>query len=519
MFSGNLLRNTQTARTRYGERFAPLALLLAGDRAGGQNRWGQAHVPGGIVLSTARRLTDQAVSRLRERNWDEARNLLARAEAAGPRGSAWLQIALGQMELGDTPAARRALSAAEADMVSNPALHLFRALLCCDLGEWELARKDWWAARNLSPGNQAVPTVQALRYLGEGRLEEALKLLCPEGTGKVFDLTVSPPALGRLVVALEKHLLPRELPESLEAEASPPEREPPVGAAWLLMRRGRKRLEAAWALPIDERASEMRQALAELRAAREQDPKAFRASYYLGEALLSVAEHDRDRDQRPGPRTVAWVTQAQECFEDSRRTDGTNPYVLHYLARCALLLRRFERAQGLWREALDGFEKFPEAHYGLGQALLARGREREARAFLLSAILSDLHLLRDRIRELARLFRARPDLFAEPATFPLWEAPADPPPGAEKAADTPEEPATPSQSSDPGGDRPTAEPSAPPAAEPGSEAPVPPTQIPGGASSRPVSPPDGPAQAPPSAEPAGTSPEPPQSPPESPPGS
>jgi len=426
------------------------------------------------------------------------------------------------MELGDTPAARRALSAAEGDLVSNPALHLFRALLSCDLGEWELARKDWWAARNLSPANQAVPTVQALRYLGEGRLEEALKVLCPEGTGKVFDLTVSPPALGRLVVALEKHLLPLELAETLEPEASPPEPEPPAGAAWLLMRRGRKRLEAAWALPVEERAPEMRQALAELRAAREQDPKAFRASYHLGEALLSVAEHDRDRDQRPGPRTVAWVTQAQECFEDSRRTDGTNPYVLHYLARCALLLRRFERAQGLWREALDGFEKFPEAHYGLGQALLARGREREARAFLLSAILSDLHLLRDRIRELARLFRARPDLFGEPATFPLWEAPADPAPAPSQTADTPEEPPAPSQASGQEGDPPTAEPPAPPAEEPGSEAPEPPAQIPGGASSQPVSPPEGPAQAPLAAdlsEGANSPAQRPPSPPESPAGS
>jgi len=367
-----------------------------------------------------------------------------------------------------------------------------------------------------------VPTVQALRYLGEGRLEEALKVLCPEGTGKVFDLTVSPPALGRLVVALEKHLLPLELAETLEPEASPPKPEPPVGAAWLLMRRGRKRLEAAWALPVEERAPEMRQALAELRAAREQDPKAFRASYHLGEALLSVAEHDRDRDQRPGPRTVAWVTQAQECFEDSRRTDGTNPYVLHYLARCALLLRRFERAQGLWREALDGFEKFPEAHYGLGQALLARGREREARAFLLSAILSDLHLLRDRIRELARLFRARPDLFGEPATFPLWEAPADPAPAPSQTADTPEEPPAPSQASGQEGDPPTAEPPAPPAEEPGSEAPEPPAQIPGGASSQPVSPPEGPAQAPLAAdlsEGANSPAQRPPSPPESPAGS
>jgi tetratricopeptide (TPR) repeat protein len=369
---------------------------------------------------------------------------------------------MGQMELGDTPAARRALSAAEADLVSNPALHLFRALLCCDLGEWELARKDWWAARNLSPANQAVPTVQALLYLGERRLEEALNLLCPEDIGKVFDLTVSPPVLGRLVVALEKRLLPLELPESLETEVSPPEPEPPVGAAWLLMRRGRKRLEAAWALPVEERAPMMRLALAEIRAAHEQDPKAFRASYHLGEALLSVAEYDRDRDQRPGPRTVALVKQAQECFEESRRSDGTNPYVLHYLARCALLLRRFELAQELWREALDGFEKFPEAHYGLGQSLLARGREREGRAFLLSAILSDLHLLRDRIRELARFFRACPELFAEPASFPLWEAPADPlpeaekatdpPPEAEKTADPSEDPVMPPQSSDRGED-------------------------------------------------------------------
>ncbi len=396
------------------------------------------------------RLAAQALSQASAGAWDEARQSLARAEESSPSGTTWLQVALGFMELGEAQEAARALSAAEADLGSNPALHVFRALLACDTRDWEQARKDWWAARSLSPANQAVPSVQALRYLGEGRLEEALKILYPREASKPFDLTVSPPAIGRLAVALERRLLPLEIPEDTEPVASPAEPPPPSGPAMLLFRRGRKRLEKAWRLPETERGPEMLQALAELRAARDRDPKAFRASYHLGEALLSAAEFARDREDRPGPDSLARVVEAEACFEDSRQNDSTNPYVLHYLARCALLQRRFSRAASLWREALEGFEKFPEAHYGLGQALLALGQDREARRFMLQAILSDLHLLRDRIGDLARLYRARPELFARQAEFPLREAPPALGPSPAAAAD-PSEPASepPSQASEP----------------------------------------------------------------------
>ena len=366
-------------------------------------------------------------------------------------------MALGYLALGDAEGAGRALAAAEPALSGNPAFHLFRLLLACDREDWEQARQDWWAARNLSPGNQAVPTAQAVRYLGQNRVEEALKVLAPPEPAKPFDLSVSPPVVGRLALALEKRLLPLELPGTLE-RVPPPADPPPDAGRGLFQRRGSRRLEAAWRLPAPERAAEMLQAVAELRTARDRDPKAFRASYLLGEALLSAAEFARDREEPPGPETMARVAEAEACFEASRRDDSSNAYVLHYLARCAMLQRRFAQAEALWREALHGFEKFPEAHYGLGQALLAQGRDREARHHLLQAILSDLHLLRDRIGDLTRFFRARPQLFAEPAAFPLWEAPppesappsaTDSETGDPRARDLPAEPPTPEPPQEP----------------------------------------------------------------------
>ncbi len=377
-------------------------------------------------------LVAQALSQARSGAWDHAALSLSRARESSPSGTTWLQMALGFLELGEAEEARRALDAAAAELGSNPALHVFRALLACDTEDWEQARRDWWAARSLSPANQAVPSVQALRYLGEGRLDEALRILYPTKATRPFDLTVSPPAIGRLAMALERRLLPLELPDPAGQQESLDEPPPPPGAAILLFRRGCARLEKAWRLPEADRAPQMLLALAELRAARDRDPKAFRASYHLGEALLSAAEYARDRQDRPGPGSLERIQEAEVRFEESRRDDGTNPYVLHYLARCALLQGRFSQAADLWRQALEGFEKFPEAHYGMGQALLALDQRREARRFLLQSILSDLHLLRDRIGELARLYRARPDLFARTPEFPILEArPAEPPPDAD----------------------------------------------------------------------------------------
>jgi len=393
-----------------------------GDPARSQNRLPHVKLHGDPVLSRAAGLSAQALAHSRSGAWDQATTCLARARESSPSGTTWLQVALGYMELEDPEEAGRALAAAEAELGSNPALHVFRALLACDNEDWEQARRDWWAARSLSPANQAVPSVQALRYLGEGRIEEALRILYPDGSTRPFDLTVSPPAIGRLAVALERRLLPLELPDPDGQQDSQIEPPAPSGPAVLLFRRGRGRLEKAWRLAEAERAPQILLALAELRAAHQRDPKAFRASYHLGEALLSAAEYARDRQDRPGPESLARIREAEACFEESRRDDGTNPYVLHYLARCALLQRRFSRASDLWREALQGFEKFPEAHYGLGQALLARGQRREARRYLLQSILSDLHLLRDRIADLTRLYRAHPDLFTQVPDYPIPEA-------------------------------------------------------------------------------------------------
>lgn len=386
-------------------------------------------------------------------DWDGARKLLDQAQAASPRGTAWLQIGLGWLELGEHDACHQALAAAEGDLPGNPAVHLFRSLLRCDQGDWQAARRDWWTARNLSPANQALPTARAVRYLGENRVAEALDILRVKKKPHSFDVAVSAPVVGRLAVALERKLLPLELPVSLETEP-PTEEPPPQGSANALSARGQKRIGKVLRPGTDEEPdpAELRLAVAELRAAREKNPKAFRASYHLGEALLFAAEYDRDREAPLGPQGLARVLEAEGFFEESRTNDSQNAYVLHFLAQCALLRRNFVQAAALWRKALEGFEKFPEAHYGLGKALLAQGLDREARHHILQSVLSDLYLLRWRLRDLDRLHRLRPEAFATPAEFPLWAAPeeaaaapaqaapADVPPGTEAAETAPAAP-------------------------------------------------------------------------------
>ena len=283
-----------------------------------------------------------------------------------------------------------------------------------------------------------MPTARAIRYLGENRLEEALGILVPPDARKPFDLSVSPPVVGRLAVMVEKRLLPVELPEALQAVPDDAEPPPPGGAAWRLSPRGQRRIQEAYALPDPQRGAGMLEAVADLRAARERDPKAFRADYHLGEALLAAAEFARDRERPLDPAALARVVEAEGSFRAACEKEGPNPYSLHYLARCALLQRRFDEADRLWREALQGFEKFPEARYGLGQALLARGRDREARGELLGALLSDLHLLRERVADLARIHRAHPELFAEPPAWPLWAAPGPAEPSGDEAVNRPE---------------------------------------------------------------------------------
>lgn len=354
---------------------------------------------------------------------------MTQAESASPRGTAWLQIALGWLELGEHDATARALSSAEGDLPSNAAVHLFRSLLRSDLGDWEAARKDWWTARNLSPANQALPTARAVRYLGENRVAEALEILRVKGKQQVFDVAVSAPVVGRLAVALERLLLPLELPESLETEAPPAsDRRPPEGSANTLSRSGQKLIQKLVRPGADDDPdpAQLLLAVEELRAARDKNPKAFRASYHLGEALLFAAEYDRDRERPLGPQGLYRVIEAEALFEESRTNDSQNAYVLHYLAQCALMRRRFGQAAALWRKALEGFEKFPEAHYGLGKALLAQGQDREARQCLLQAVLSDLYLLRWRLKDLDRFHRIRPEAFETPADYPLWNAPPEP---------------------------------------------------------------------------------------------
>lgn len=403
-------------------------------------------------MSRALRCADEARAAAAAGRWDRVEDLLRQAEAAQPRGTAWLQIALAWLDAGHAEEAAAALDHATQEDPSNPALWLFRALAHYDRGDMQAARSNLQEVRRLSPNNQALPTARALVMIGQDRVADALEILVPqEPSHERTDLSVSPVLLGRLALAAERVLLPLELPPAEVVEqATPPEPpapgEAPAGGrmvgglrAWRLQRGGHARLYGAWKSP--HRREDLEEALRLLRQARDADPTAFRASYHVGEALLMAAEFGRSREEPMGPADVERVLEAEACFRRSIEEDSTNPYVLHYLARSLFLQRRFGEAIDEWRRALEGFEKFPEAHYGLGQAHLCRGEEREARHFLLQAIMSDLHLLRERFKEMDAMHRVKPvALEARPPLGPEVEPREVEPPAPEEPAAPPDQP-------------------------------------------------------------------------------
>lgn len=364
---------------------------------------------------TVLRQVDRARRLLQRGRCQEARELLRQAATRSPsRAGEWIQIGLGYLELGSPEEAGQAFARARERDPRNPAAPLFAALAAMDQRAWEEASRLLAEARRLCPANQALPTAEATLDLERGRSGKALQFLAPE-EGRA-DLFVSPYLLGRLAVAVERELIPREqLPRPGCLEIAPltgPEKEPGGAArrrggglsriprtlrAWRAREEATRRIQRAFGRRPEEAAEELDLALQALRRARELDPRLYRLHFHLAEALLLRAELIEEPEPRRQMLEEAW-----ELLEESRTTEGENPYLNHYRARAAYLLGVVERAAGLYRSTVARFEKFPEAHYGLGQCLLIQGQEREARRAFLRAVTSDLHLLRERLRELRR---------------------------------------------------------------------------------------------------------------------
>jgi tetratricopeptide (TPR) repeat protein len=345
---------------------------------------------------------------------EEARALLqqARAQAEGAPPPAWIQTGLGLLELGQASQALEAFEKASLAGPDNPAPPLFASLALLRLGRLDEARQALQEAARLCPDNQALPTVRALLDLEAGRLEEALAFLDPPGRRP--DLAVSPPVISRLAVAVERRLLPLEVPP----EASPPAPTPSPASppappragpfrslrAWRQQKKGLALISRAVRSPAQERRALLEEALAHLQEGRDLDPSLFRAEFYLGEARLFLAEASPDLEEK---RSLARLAEAH--LEAALGAEGPNPYVHYYLARACFLQGRLAEALDYYRQVVSRFEKFPEAHYGTGQCLLLLGREDEARRAFYRAVGSDPHLLRERIRELGWLWRSDPE--------------------------------------------------------------------------------------------------------------
>ncbi len=166
---------------------------------------------------------------------------------------------------------------------------------------------------------------------------------------------------------------------------------------------GSDRLQRSWDLPEAERLTQFTIAVHELTRTYAKSPKAYQAAFGLAEGLLVIAEFDRDRSQRYGERQLELVRRAERLLHEALICDNADAFANHYLGRTAMLQRRFSEAEAQWLSAISEFAKLPEAHYGLGQAMIMNGKYRQGRLFLSNALSSDLHLLHERLLDMYKL--------------------------------------------------------------------------------------------------------------------
>ena len=420
----------------------------------------------------------------------KAEILLQTAEQANPHGTTWLQIGRAYMELEDFASSRRAFEQARQKLSDNPALELFSAVLCMDENDTEQAQKHLDELRRICPDNQALPTAQALCLLLRGRVSPALDIIHPDKKEpEKYEIAVSPLLISRLAAAVEKILLPRELPDkdilntavgasrggehaelpkghdeqtadgaanSQESADSPdtaaelrndpddssdnipasagrpsvpavkgiadpqafaeelkpylPKLPPDTKIGGFHLRgSGTERLQRSWNLPDAERSAQFKLAVHELFQAYCASPKAYQSAFSLAEGLLALAEYDRDRTRPYDASSLTFVQFAERLLQEALIRDKDTAFANHYLARAALLQHRYDEAVSFWKSALDLFAKLPEAYYGLGQAMLMLEKPRLGRLYIAHAVNSDMHLLRERLADLACVAGSRSD--------------------------------------------------------------------------------------------------------------
>jgi tetratricopeptide (TPR) repeat protein len=365
----------------------------------------------------------------------------AEPAAAGPH----IQKALCHLNLNQPEPARLSLEKAIELEPINPAPKLFLALTRSELGDQEGARQLLDEVKKLSPEHQAVDTVRALVNLRNQALEPAVRYL-----GGKPDLSLSSPIISRLVVEVEKLLLPGEIPMLRRAPALIPQDEeaPPapglvqqLGAlprsflAWIDQSQGRKKWEKGLKYPpgSERRKTLLQEAVDRLRKARDADRSRFRADFYLAEALLYAAAPRSGESEWLGR-----LRESRESFLVSWRQEGENPYLLYYLGKVSLNLGEVHASTTYFERGLEKFAKFPEAHYGLGQGWLLRGDLHKARDYFAQALRSDTFIMRDRLHDLVHRFQTEPETLSLPA--PEWEPELEPdstPPPVEVPSEPP----------------------------------------------------------------------------------
>ncbi len=350
-----------------------------------------------------------------------------------------LQLALVILEAHQSEEALAVLDRLASGLENNAALHLYRALALSDLERWSEAQDCLTRLKEVCPGNQFLPTLECFLHLGQGRLPEAIQSLQldkPLGLITWFrpELATFGPLLSRLLYQLESFLLPLEVPELKAggAHQEPVALElPPVQVSLAALGRSvaglywQNRGTKWWERAIAEDDDQKRQVLFEKaeqaqRRAVANEPHQFRAHYHLGEALLYASTP-------PGLEGADQLRleEADRCLLHSWSQDGPNPYLFYYLGRVAQLRGRPEAAKGYLERALEKFEKFPEAHYALGQLHLLMGERDRALDWLKLSVSSDfLPVARDRLLDLAK-FQEKGRLSSRPG-LPQWPPPAHP---------------------------------------------------------------------------------------------
>jgi len=363
----------------------------------------------------------------------------------------YYQIALIQLEANQASQAWTTLELAHLLDSQSSVLALYRALVLAQLERWNEALEQAEELQRICPDNQFLDTLFCYIYLGSHRIPEALsRLKVDEPPGLIPwgrpELSPFSPLLSRLLLQIERRLLPLENPELRHAKVwDEPPTPPEVPVVWSLsalsksiqgylwQRRGIGFWEKALSCQDpDKRQQLLHSAVAAQRKAAELEPQQFRGHYYLGESLLysSTGPDELLADRQR-------LEEAEQCFLRSWAQEGANPYLNFYLGRTMQLMGCPEAARDYLQHALDKFQKFPEAHYALGQVQLLMGQPDLAREWLKRSVSSDfLPVARDRLQELSQAWHN--GLLEKLPPMPSWPPPVEATPSVDSDPTTPD---------------------------------------------------------------------------------